>query len=173
MGGEDGTDSTLKWNVSLWLRHWKLCPCCKKVAAITNTPKKHLLLYEFMWLLHDYTIQGSCMTAELVMWSNGFWQFHTTYKIQEWTQQCGLICISDDLQWITFLVELMMMLRLTVCLLFLFCLRDPQDWSDGWQHLVAGQHKPDGLLSRELRPPELETADSTAPHQTSSMTVCL
>lgn len=58
-------------------------------------------------------------------------------------------------------------------LIFLFCLRNPQDWSDGWQNLAARQHQPDRLLPCELWPPELETADSTAAHQPSSMSDCL
>lgn len=54
----------------------------------------------------------------------------------------------------------------------MLCLRNPQDWSDGWQHMVGRQHQSDGLLPRELWPPELETAYSAAAHQPPSKT-CL
>lgn len=71
---------------------------------------------------------------------------------------------------LAFLFEPLLFLLGRDCwLIFLICLRNPQDWSDGRQSLVARQHQPDRLLPCELWPPELETADSAAPQQPSSM----
>lgn len=83
-------------------------------------------------------------------------------------RQYSIICVRVDFQ---FIDELLLLYN------FLFCLRNPQDWSDGWKNLAARQHQPDGLLPCELWPPELETADPAAAQQPSSkcvfLTLCL
>lgn len=80
-------------------------------------------------------------------------------------------CLGFSSLWLNQFCSQEVVLTLTDGLTFLFCLRDPQDWSDARKHLVVRKHQPDRLLPCELWPPELETAHSAAPQQPSGKRV--